>query len=890
MSPFFAYKSQTEGGFIQEIALSSTGQVMVTLFFTMIMLVLSSPRAVAADNHPARYGGRTDRLLLIAYGMHEPGHDRKPIAIEIPGDGRILDYSSSTMLSPPRIAIDIFGVTDPFRTMMIPVKHEYVKDVRIGFHQDKVGIVLDLKTDEIPSFTAWAYDQRLFIVLNPRDTLARGEGTRQAQVSPNETESKTIGERKALEIAAAASSGRYRPGMARSPRKKDHPPDRLTQLPVDDGREDTAIFIRGLNAYHARDWRDAIDNFERLAASKSGGRHAERAYFLLAKSYEHLYSSSLLDHSDEIKGRYEAAISEFPHSSFVPDALLALGNLCFKTRNYSEALGYYNLVLRKDTESNRAFEAMIQKIEILLLKGQKKEALSIARHLTRAFPDPELQVRAKTEMAIVLYKMNSFRKSLELLTGIEVSRPEAIYLYPEISLYLGRNYYELGDNARARENLIRFYNIRPDSPSGDYILTKIADTYRNEGAIHNAVKFYELVLDRHPGTEGAIISQLRLAELQEEGKFKADMGLVPVSGMKRQAVGLPVEIYEDITARLSKEDGNNPLLGLTLLKLATGYRKDGKYQESLDALKRLRRKQPRLSGVRREFQHALAQTMDGLLGGWMKKGAYENIVNLYLEERDLFDLIESPAPMLTVARASMQLGLEEFALEVFRRADPLLQDHEKPADLLISLGRESLKKGRLEKALAMADLIIKNHPGDMLVPLAYQLKGRVLYQKGKYPPAGEMFASALGFNPEKCDRVDILLDRARTLTAMASRPLSLTAMASRTKALEALREADRMIKDCTLPSPHSYEEMARLYHDLGNPRKAISILYREIDKKAGEDRARVMFMIARYYEALGNREKSNEIFKQILNGKSPFWSILARERLEEAAFDKELGK
>jgi len=118
----------------------------------------------------------------------------------------------------------------------------------------------------------------------------------------------------------------------------------------------------------------------------------------------------------------------------------------------------------------------------------------------------------------------------------------------------------------------------------------------------------------------------------------------------------------------------------------------------------------------------------------------------------------------------------------------------------------------------------------------------------------------------------------------------LTAMASRTKALEALREADRMIKDCTLPSPHSYEEMARLYHDLGNPRKAISILYREIDKKAGEDRARVMFMIARYYEALGNREKSNEIFKQILNGKSPFWSILARERLEEAAFDKELGK
>jgi len=853
----------------------------VTLFFILIMLVLSSPRAVAADNHPARYGGRTDRLLLIAYGMHESGHDRKPIAIEIPGDGRILDYSTSTMLSPPRIAIDIFGITDPFRTMMTPVRHEYVKDVRIGFHQDRVRIVLDLKTDEIPSFTAWAYDQRLLIVLNPRDTQrARVRGNRQAQGSFDEIEPKTIVERKALEIAATAPSGRYRPGMARSPRKKDYPPDRLTQLPADDGREDTAILIRGLNAYHARDWRGAIDNFERLAASKSGGRHAERAHFLLAKSYDHLYSSSLLDRLGEIKGRYEAAISEFPHSSFVADALLALGNLCFKTQNYFEALGYYNLLLKKDTESNRAFEAMIQKIKILLLKGRKKEALSIARHLTRAFPDPELQIRAKTAMAMVLYEMNSFRKSLELLTGIEVSRPETVYLYPEISLYLGHNYYELGDNAMARENLIRFYNIRPDSPSGDYILTKIADTYRNEGAIHNAVKFYELVLDRHPGTEGAIISQLRLAELQEEGKFKTNRGFIPIAEMKRQAVGLPVEIYEDIMGRLSKGDGNNPLLGLTLLKLAIGYRKEGKYQESLDVLKMLKRKQPRLSDARREFQHALTQTLEDLLGAWMKNGAYEDIVNLYLEEGDLFDFIESPAPMLTVARASMQLGLEGFALEVFRRADPLLQDHEKPGDLLISLGRESLKKGRLEKALEMADLIIKNHPSDVLVPLAYQLKGNVLYQEKKYPQAAEMFARALDFNPEKCDRVDILLDRARALTAMASR----------TKALEALREADRMIKECTLPSPHSYEEMARLYLDLGNPRKGISILYREIDKKTGEDKARVMFMIARYYETLGNREKSNEIFKQILNGKFPFWSILARERLEEAAFDKELGE
>ena len=232
-------------------------------------------------------------------------------------------------------------------------------------------------------------------------------------------------------VKGRKNSGKDHPEKAISVRK-------LTQIVTDDGQEDTAFFLKGLNAYGSQDWSGAIENLTHLIKTYPTGKYIERAYFLLAESYERLHSQSISVHFKEIKNHYEDAINRFPASEFVPDAFFAIGNLYFKIENYFEALGYYNLVLKKDKDSILTLKALTQKVRIFLLKKKREEALSVSSVLedfVSMFSDIPERTEAKKEISKVLYEVNNFQKSLNILSELRTTNPDNIYKYPEISLY-----------------------------------------------------------------------------------------------------------------------------------------------------------------------------------------------------------------------------------------------------------------------------------------------------------------------------------------------------------------------------------------------------------------------------------------------------------------------
>ena len=55
-----------------------------------------------------------------------------------------------------------------------------------------------------------------------------------------------------------------------------------------------------------------------------------------------------------------------------------------------------------------------------------------------------------------------------------------------------------------------------------------------------------------------------------------------------------------------------------------------------------------------------------------------------------------------------------------------------------------------------------------------------------------------------------------------------------------------------------------------------------------ENRSRVKLMMARCYEALKKTEDSLALYNEVVAGNDPFWSNVAKERIEEIAFHKEL--
>lgn len=796
--------------------------------------------------------------------------EKRGTHVKVVGNNRFSEYVTKTLDSPPRILVDIFTVVPTFETVNISTKSRYLKGMRVGHHPKSIRVVLDIKGEDIPRFVVSSDRGGLTIFIKSQTTVLPSVVLSSRQLS---------GQGK-LTTELSTQEDNYGINSIVEKQQRPDTESKLTQMEVDDGQDDTALFLEGLNKYKAQNWSGTIEKFNHLIKIFPSGRYTERAYFLLAKSYEQLYSDSIPVHFKKVTKHYEDAINNSPKSSHVPCALLAVGDLCFKIKYYIEALGYYNLVLQKTKNTPCALRAMKQKAQILHLKNRREEALSVLEDLVSRDPDIRQKTEAEIEIAKILHELNAFRKSLDIISQLRTRSPQNIYKYPEISLYLGYNYQQLGDSVRARKNLFRFYNSCPDREMNHLILTKIGDTYRDEGLIEGAVKIYQLVRERYPDTEGARISSIRLAEQQEEGNLNTESIVALSRNKKGRDRGTPREIYEDIINNPLDKDKKDPLTHLALLKLAVLHQKEKNFDKSLNALKKLFREYPRTS-LGKEAKHTLQKTIELIFKEDMKRTEYISIINMYEREKELFSIIDSPEPFLTIARACIHLNLEDMATEMFRKADPLLQDKEKPPDLLFFLSNNLCEKERFINALARLKLLIDNHPSDKYAQHAYRLKGNILFRQKRYAQAAEMFSSALTYPLTRCERTILLIDKAGALAECSFNE----------KAFEATREADSLKGACDSSYDYIYQEIGDLYLNLGCPKEAAAVFNQAIEiAKEKPTKIPLKLKIAHCYWLLNKKEDSLALYGQISNLNDPFWSNLAKERIEEIHFNRENKK
>jgi tetratricopeptide (TPR) repeat protein len=514
----------------------------------------------------------------------------------------------------------------------------------------------------------------------------------------------------------------------------------------------------------------------------------------------------------------------------------------------------------------------MQKAKVLLLKNRKEDALSALDELeaiTSEYPDLSERVEAKKEKAKILYEMNKFNRSLEILNELNKEGNENIYKQPEISLYIGYNYYQLGDNQKARENLYRYYNTCPEREINHLVLNQIGDTYRNEGLIEDAVKLYRMVLERYPNTDGAIISKIRLAEQQEDKDWIEKT---------RKEMGSPKKIYENILKdSVDEKDEKNPLMQLSMLKLGITYQKEKEYEKSLEVLKELLEKYPRTS-LKKELAHALMVTIEGILKKDMEDHKYINIINLYLKDEEIFSMVNAPELFLPVARAFLYVNLNDIAIDVFKKADILLADNDKPADLLFSIGKYLFDQDRIDSALKKFDLLIVNHPSSKFTSEAYQLRGSILLKQKQYGLAADTFIEALKYPVSKCKKTRLLIEKAKALMGSNSKEESLVAM----------NEANEIKNECDLSDYNIDQELGDLYLSLGDARKALNIFNQVIkETKEKSSKNSLKLKLAECYWQLNKKEDSLALYNQVISLNDPFWSNLAKERMDEIQFNKE---
>jgi TolA-binding protein len=876
------------------------------LVLLLSLFLICHSKKIGASPHPLAkktYKGTISRIVSI-----ETHQSNDQTIVTIVGDGNISKYIAKTLKAPLRMLVDIQCAARLLEASAINVEDPNIKSIRIGYHLNKIRIVIDLKGDSVPVFTDKVKNNVLMVTLTSKKipvtkSQYRHPGNEEKTKPPAKI--KTSGKKKMDNIREsvihtqnekhvsnkktsvdsktpnnqARVSGQNADPVLPKPtpvKKQDpiklSPGKKLVQTVEDDGKEDTAFYLKCLSAYRSKDWKGSILNFTNFIKKYPNGRYTGKAYFILAKSYDHSKSKDISAHYNEIKDHYEDAVSRFPASEFVPDAMYSIGTLFFKTKNYSEALGYYNLVLKEDKGSILRIQALTQKVKVLILKNRKSEALNNLTQLeqiTSNYPDLPERTEARTEKAKILYEMNRFYESIEILDKLIKENPENLYVYPEISLYLGYNYYQLGNNKKARENLYRFYNICPDREINHLVLNQIGDTYRNEGLIKDAVKFYRLVLDRFPNTDGAIISKIRLAEQQEDTDWIEKT---------RKEVGSPQNIYEDIVNRSAdKKEEKNPLIQLSMLKLGITYQKENKYQKSLNILKELLDRYPETS-LKRELMHALMMTLESIQKKEIKDKNYINIINLYLKEKKLFLMINAPELFLPVARAFVYVDLNDMAIDIFKKADILLSDTEKPDDLLFLMGKYFYEKANIDEAFKRFDVLTERYPNSKYLPEAYRMKGDILLKQKKYAQATDTFDIALKYPVATCNRAHILIKQASALIGDNFK----------TRALSSINQANELKKDCDDGDILIDQEIGDAYLSLGDAKRALDIFNRAIkESKGDQDKVPLKLKLAKCFWLLNKKEDSLSIYHQISSLNDPFWSNLAKEKMDEIQFNSE---
>lgn len=853
--------------------------IIVLLSMCMFLILLSHAEALPTDGvFRVRVNVSGETITLFNSGTPVkitvlPGKSRTDVRIKVTG----LKYENRLkvipLYSPTRLLVDMFRELPGFKTISLPVNAGPVVELRVGHHPEKVRLVLTLKGSVVPeSKIVYGPDGFVLIVQATENHIQMGSNKDNVVESAKTTLKKNLKNNKSV-VYSDTSKDDLKTGI--SPHgeglhgEQDTSP--LFKVTLNDTDPAATLFLKVISHYNTGDWPGTIAQLESLVRQYPGSSYAEKAWFLLPRIYENIYTDSLKSHFRELTDRYRDAVSRFPNSPFTGETMLRIGSLYHQMKNYAEAQGYYNLALNNSPPvSLTALQAKLQIAIIYRLKQKNREAVDLLQFIIDTSKDTAIKSDAMMELAKILYDQRAFHKSLDLLFKLVAMNADSIYNIPDLPLYLGNNYFQMGQNTRARKQLFLYYNTSPDSEENNVILARIGDTYLRDGRIKDAVRIFLFVCKRYPGSKGANISWIRLAEQQEANPEVAS--LIPLSSL---------QIYEKVYGFFMEKDESDPLAMLAMLKLGVLHHKEKSYDQSFGILKKFFNNKPQ-GALRENGTYAIQKTLESMILHAMDSDDPGQAIAIYEREESLFHKLFFSEPIfLVVARAYLKLGYEEKAMGLFQQMDSLLSNKEKPEDLLYFMGKQAFQDKQMQRAQARLALLLKNYPKGKYAGEATSLMADCFFRQKKYNQAMDMFDAALKYDLSRCERTKLLIVMAKTAIKTKVRK----------KAMAAVTDAQKSHGTCTGVSGYLGDEIGDLFFELGALDKAVAVFTRIVNMEQNQvEKASLKYKIAHCFQLLGRREESFSLYQEVSEMNDPFWSNLAREDIAAVGFFDEIKK
>jgi TolA-binding protein len=677
---------------------------------------------------------------------------------------------------------------------------------------------------------------------------------------------------------------------------------------------DRELLKNALENFEKKEWDETIALLEKTLLSYPQSFYLEIAHFLLAKSHHRKCVNEMDLHLVDIVQHYQVALTRFPESKYAPDALLSMGDCYFQTNQYYEALTYYSRILEKYGNHSVTPAAMLQQGKVLALTKKPLMALRQFETLENQFPKTPFAMKARLEMAKTLFDLHSFKRSLKTLGEISREMPDEVYRNPDILLYTGYNYYELGRLQEARETLSKALNYFPQLETKDLVLTRIADTFREDGMESKAMKLYDFVARTYPDSEGSVISLIRVAEDAEKGETEssdvpgqqksvekksksaqkiyeqiierfpgsplAHVAMLKLGNLEKKAERYEeaIRIFKDLLAKKTEGKLRKQVaraLQDAILKFAAVHRKEGNHEKSVTLLTEILTDHPN-SNYRAEVKSALEQSLDAIFKKHKNSGDVELIISYYDQLKGVLPFEDMPKLLLQIGDAYREIHLWESAMTVFEKARPFYGKKDLPSHALMGLVESTYKLKEFEKAEKAARAFVGSYPSHYKVAEAHLFLGEIFLMRKDPKKALQFLKVALSKRPDRATRLEVL-----SAIARASNTLGDYAAAARS-----LESAIGLIKkEKEIPSEvlaSAYRELGETNVRQGDKEKAVRSFMKALElQPKGAIVYGLQFRLAQCYQWTKEWDKAEAMLSRIATSGDPFWSKVAQAQIND---------
>lgn len=555
---------------------------------------------------------------------------------------------------------------------------------------------------------------------------------------------------------------------------------------------------------------------------------------------------------------FQKLIAYFPDSVYVPYALTCLGKIYIQLLDITQAEGYFQVVLKNYKSYPGTPEVMFELGRIYTDKNDNKLAVAMLKNVVEKFPRGSFIGNAKLQLGKALFNTNDYQASVAVLEDLLKTKPRMIYDTSDLLQYLGNAYYHSGDSGKARQALSQVFNLFPDIEGKDTILTRIGDTYVENKQKDKAIKVFQLVVDTYPGSDGFVISTMRLAEFLDNPEEKEKM------------YNMVIDEFPD-----------NPLSGLALMRLALLQHDGGKYEKSVDTVKKLLEMHPR--ALKRDAVNLMQDSSELIFKKLMEKDEYTELISRFEKDKRVLDESENPNLFLLVGMAYLKAHLHENAVDMLMKSYKRTGEKKRPADLIHALGVALDEAGRADDAMDMFKTYIRYFDDKEDSEDSHARMGTILYDKKQYKESVDHYKKALSKSKDNTNKAKILVSMSKDYKALNDYNTAVTTLI---KAINILAEEPK----------ESFDTLSLVHRNLGENYMQLKAWEKAADafamavKFAPEDEGstEIYFMMGDAYRNSRKFEEAEKAYQAVMDKGDSFWGSMAKERLRSMKLREKL--